>query len=213
MVIRLSRAVVALIAAFASTHVCASSDASQPVCGQDCYNPPTWHPDCETATNNTYCPNAWNPDGIGFQCMAIGADKKSFAATSHWSSLPVTIVHSYPHVKLGSPVLPLELENITSLHLNVEWALGYNDTATGRAVDVAGIKKLGAIGNVAFDIWADVDPVRAANETAAGIEIMIWLGVFGHVNPLGWDKPPRGQMTIGDANLFVPPSSSPIPPH
>ncbi|KAK0612245.1 concanavalin A-like lectin/glucanase domain-containing protein, partial [Immersiella caudata] len=155
-------------------------------------------------TNNTYCANAWNTDNIGFQCLAVGPDLHSFASTSHWSSLPVTIVKSYPHVKLGSPVLPLPLANISTLALNVNWSLGTNASVPGAPLDVPLLtKQLNTINNVAFDIWADPDPVRAANESQASIEIMIWLAVLGHVNPLGWDKPTHGSIVISPGLNFT----------
>lgn len=67
------------------------------------------------------------------------------------------------------------------------------------------LTKSQCIANVAFDIWADLDPALAGNESAAGIEIMIWLGVFGPVQPLGWDNTSRTRprLRLGDNNLCV----------
>ncbi|KAK3344522.1 concanavalin A-like lectin/glucanase domain-containing protein [Lasiosphaeria hispida] len=202
-----ARAVVAL-AACASTHVCAASGVG-PVCGLDCRAPTT---QCPTeGTNNTFCANAWNSDGKGYQCLEIGDDQQSFVATSHWTSLPVYIVHSYPHVKLGSPHFPLQFHDIASLHVDAEWGMRRDAGSSAEpnfTLDADGLTKSRCTANVAFDIWADLDPAHAANESVAGFEIMIWLGVFGSVQPLGWDNKTSGtrqRLRLGDNSftLFV----------
>ncbi|KAK1751050.1 concanavalin A-like lectin/glucanase domain-containing protein [Echria macrotheca] len=105
--------------------------------------------------------------------------------------------HSYPHVKFGSELFPYELKNITSLNFTADWALSpTNKSAVG--VDAQGLNDVHCVANVALDIWADMDPALAGNETHAGIEIMIWLGVFGPAWPLGWDKKTtRFRQTVG----------------
>lgn len=110
---------------------------------------------------------------------------------------------SYPHVKFGSPLFPYEIKNISSLNFTAEWALSpTNKSEVG--VDAAGVTQAECVGNVALDIWADADPARAANETVAGIEIMIWFGVLGPAWPLGWDKKvTRFHQQVGVYNLCV----------
>ncbi|KAK0716394.1 concanavalin A-like lectin/glucanase domain-containing protein [Lasiosphaeris hirsuta] len=197
----LARAVVAL---GASTRVCAATA----LCGSDCRVPTT---QCPTeGTNNTFCANAWNSDGKGYQCLDVGDDEQSFVATFHWTSLPVYIVHSYPHVKLGSPLLPLQFHDIGSLQVNAEWGMNLDagpTPAPNLTLDTAGLTKTQCRANVALDIWADVDPAKAGNETVAGMEIMVWLGVFGDVQPLGWDKKSHNapRLKLGDHSftLFV----------
>jgi hypothetical protein len=118
-------------------------------------------------------------------------------------------VRSYPHIKLGSPHFPRQFRDIASLRANAEWEMGRGSgpkVASSLTVDSDGLTKSQCIANVAFDIWADLDPVLASNESAAGIEIMIWLGVFGPVQPLGWDSKTshtRPRLRLGDANLCV----------
>ena len=119
------------------------------------------------------------------------------------------MVHSYPHVKLGSPLFPRRFRDIASLHINAEWGMGRGGgpkAATNLIVESDGLAKSQCVANVAFDIWADLDPVLASNESAAGIEIMVWLGAFGPVQPLGWDNKTsrsRPQFRLGDNNLCV----------
>ncbi|KAK5653294.1 hypothetical protein OQA88_8985 [Cercophora sp. LCS_1] len=129
-------------------------------------------------------------------------DMHSFVATSHWTSLPVYIVHSYPHVKLGSPLLPLPFHDISSLRVGVEWGMtlgSASEAVSNLTIDSASLTKSATVGNVAFDIWADLDPVKASNESHARIEIMIWLGSFGTIQPLGWDnKTTRARAKLGE---------------
>lgn len=138
----------------------------------------------------------------------VGQDFSSFVATSHWTSLPVHIVHSYPHVKLGSPLLPLPFHDISSLRVNVEWGMFIGgdllEYPTNRTlgVDSVALTESATVGNVAFDIWADLDPVKSSNESFARIEIMIWLGSFGTIQPLGWDnKNGRARAKLGETTL------------
>ncbi|KAK0648139.1 concanavalin A-like lectin/glucanase domain-containing protein, partial [Cercophora newfieldiana] len=157
--------------------------------------------------NNTFCANAWNSDDSGYQCISVGDDQKSFAATSHWTS-DSSKVKSYPHVKLGSAQLPISFQNIRSFHVSAEWGLGRSSSRTGKpsdlTVDAAGLTKTRCVANVALDIWADTDPALASNESAAGIEIMVWLGVMGTVQPLGWGtgKSPW-EATLGDDHFTL----------
>lgn len=116
-------------------------------------------------------------------------------------------MHAYPHVKLGSPLLPIQFQHISSLKIHAEWGLSRNSRPTtsgssGLSVDATGLAQSQTVANVAYDIWADVDPNLAANESAAGIEIMIWLGVVGPAQPLGWNQHAScGRQALGDARL------------
>ncbi|KAK0610866.1 concanavalin A-like lectin/glucanase domain-containing protein [Immersiella caudata] len=157
--------------------------------------------------NNTFCANAWNSDDSGYQCLSVGDDQQSFAAMSHWTS-DSTKVKSYPHVKLGSPQLPVSFQSIRNFNVMVEWELGLSSSRTGKqsdfAVDAASLTKTRTVANVALDIWADVDPHLASNEEEARIEIMVWPGVMGTVQPLEWgDGTSPWQATIGDDHFTL----------
>ena len=56
--------------------------------------------------------------------------------------------------------------------------------------------------NVALDLFADLDPNDAQNETQASYEIMVWLASFGGSKPIGYSRK-SGCLTqhIGDAAL------------
>lgn len=118
-------------------------------------------------------------------------------------------MRSYPHIKLGSPHFPRQFRDIDSLRVNAEWGLGRSagvKIGIGQTVDLDGLTESQCVANVAFDIWADLDPILASNESMAGIEIMLWLGAFGPVQPLGWDNKRSGtrpQLQLGDNHLCV----------
>ncbi|KAK0737176.1 concanavalin A-like lectin/glucanase domain-containing protein [Apiosordaria backusii] len=151
-----------------------------------------------------YVPNAWNPDGHGFQCMSVRDSPPAFDATWRWPSAADT-VHSYPHVKLTAPALPVTLSNISAMHLRSEWAMGAGSTPSPRlSVDTAGLASLDVTANVAFDMFADRNAEKSVKETMAETEIMIWLGRFGYAQPLGFnEKRPRISLTLGNVEFTL----------
>jgi Glycosyl hydrolase family 12 len=50
--------------------------------------------------------------------------------------------------------------------------------------------------NVALDVFADIDPTAAQNETLAQYEIMVWYGVYGGPWPLGYSDGSKMKQTI-----------------
>ncbi|KAK0639532.1 concanavalin A-like lectin/glucanase domain-containing protein [Cercophora newfieldiana] len=131
-------------------------------------------------------PNAWNPDGHGFQCISIQDSPPAFDATWAWVDEPWS-VHSYPHVKLATPALPARLSSISALFLSAQWSMGPGShPLPALDVDMSGLSAIDVAANVAFDIFADRNPRFAGNARTAETEIMIWLGKFGAAQPLGF---------------------------
>ncbi|KAK4201911.1 concanavalin A-like lectin/glucanase domain-containing protein [Triangularia verruculosa] len=151
-----------------------------------------------------YVPNAWNPDGLGFQCMSVRDSPPAFDATWKWPSAADT-VHSYPHVKLTAPALPVTLSNISAMHLTGKWSMGGGSTPAPRlSVDAKALADLDVTANVAFDMFADRNAEKSVKETMAETEIMIWLGRFGHAQPLGWNENrPRISLTLGNVEFTL----------
>ncbi|CAP68354.1 uncharacterized protein PODANS_7_3370 [Podospora anserina S mat+] len=151
-----------------------------------------------------YVPNAWNPDGQGFQCMSVRDSPPAFDATWKWPSAADT-VHSYPHVKLTAPALPVTLSNISAMHLTGKWSMGAGSTPAPRlSVDTSALADLDVTANVAFDMFADRNADKSVKETMAETEIMIWLGRFGHAQPLGWNENrPRISLTLGNVDFTL----------
>lgn len=114
------------------------------------------------------------------------------------------MVKSYPHVKLVTPSLPIPLSNISALLLSAKWSMGVGTKPTRLlGVDESGIASQSTTANVAFDLFADIDPELAKDEKTASTEIMFWLGMFGYAQPLGYgrDKACFASLVIGDAEL------------
>ncbi|KAK0630912.1 concanavalin A-like lectin/glucanase domain-containing protein [Bombardia bombarda] len=135
----------------------------------------------------TFNPNAWNPDSEGFQCLSVQDSPPAFKATWAWSS-DSGEVHSYPHVKLTAPALPVSLSNISALLLSAKWSMGPGSTPRpALSVDSLGLAERSTTANVAFDLFADRNAANAQNETMADTEIMIWVGNYGNAQPLGFE--------------------------
>ncbi|KAK4444334.1 concanavalin A-like lectin/glucanase domain-containing protein [Podospora aff. communis PSN243] len=170
-----TRAQFAALLALRAQQVAGAYDAT--VCDQKSYT---------SSENLTFNPNAWNPDGQGFQCISIHDSPPAFDATWAWVDKPRS-VHSYPHVKLTTPALPTRLSNISALLLSAQWSMGPGSRPRPVLnVDSSGLSHIGASANVAFDIFADRNPRFAGSARTAETEVMIWLGRFGDAQPLGF---------------------------
>jgi hypothetical protein len=106
-------------------------------------------------------------------------------------------VHSYPHVTFLSPNLPARLDNISSLRLSATWTMVSGNKADGSSVPVfdraanggwdsakGELSRLGTVANVAFDMFADLDPAKCSDPVQADVEIMVWVGSVGSPYPL-----------------------------
>lgn len=153
-----------------------------------------------------------SPQPPPFRCRTAIPDPRrqvqdsppAFAATWAWLDDPQT-VHSYPHVKLAAPALPVALSNISALVVTAQWSMGPGSRPLpALGVDSSGLDHLGTTANVAFDIFADRNPKNAKKATTAETEIMIWVGRIGAAQPLGFTsgQPCLHQM-VGHVDLQV----------
>lgn len=116
-----------------------------------------------------------------------------FDATWHWPTQPET-VHSYPHVTFSSGHLPAPVQNLTSVRLAAEWAMSAGTIrkakvqSSAEGVDRSGLNDLGAVANVAFDMFLDPDLTNSTSAIAAQYEMMVWIGRVGNPYPLGYDE-------------------------
>jgi hypothetical protein len=58
-------------------------------------------------------------------------------------------------------------------------------SASSQGLDTQGLSIVNAKTNVAVDVFFDTDITRATNTTAPRYEIMVWLGKFGSILPIG----------------------------
>lgn len=141
---------------------------------------------------------------------ASSTTSAGFDATWHWPTDPDT-VHSYPHVTFTSNDLPAPVQNLTSIRLAAEWAMSAGTVTKARVqssangVDTSGLNDVGAVANVAFDMFLDPDETNSTSATAAMYEMMIWIGKVGDPYPLGYDEKNATCYTqqLGSYNLWV----------
>lgn len=90
--------------------------------------------------------------------------------------------------------LPAPVQNLTSVRLAAEWGMTVGTITKARVassakkVDTSGLNDVGAVANVAFDMFLDVDQTNSTSATAAKYEVMIWIGKVGDPYPLGYDE-------------------------
>jgi len=140
-----------------------------------------------------YVPNAWGEStGSGFQCIDVsGAQNNgsSFSATWSWAA-NASAVHSYPSIKLNTDILPVQLSNVQSFPVSVEWTMGMTDPSDSLNSSLV-------VADVVFDLFASQDAGTSLNSTEAEIEIMIWIGSFGQPHPSGYSNGSTGSLKLG----------------
>lgn len=101
----------------------------------------------------------------------------AFSATWAWDK-SINSVHSYPNAYLESSVLPLQLMNLSSLVVDVDWSYktANSDESVGHV----------ASANVAVDMFVDGDPTQANSTDKPEFEVMVWLGDYGAAHPIGF---------------------------
>jgi hypothetical protein len=119
--------------------------------------------------------------------LQVADDYSSFNATYFWpDAAGLYYVHSFPHVKVQSDYLPILASDVTNFTLSAKWSLSDSP---------------GAITNIAWDIFADIDRSAAMVEVQAKYEIMLWLGSVGGPQPLGFQSGPCLTMTSNGTPL------------
>lgn len=53
------------------------------------------------------------------------------------------------------------------------------------AFDKNGLAVANAVSNVAFDVFFDTEMKKAVNTTAPRYEVMVWIGQYGNILPIG----------------------------
>ncbi|KAI9887880.1 MAG: hypothetical protein M1823_000268 [Watsoniomyces obsoletus] len=144
-----------------------------------------------TSGRYTVAINQWGRDESGKQVLRLQMplrddhETTAFSTTWNWDRKPEA-VHAYPNVRLNDHRLPLALKGIRSLDVDVTWSMeagAYGQTSGGDQ----GLNEAGAVTNVAFDLFLDPDPAKATSTTIPKYEIMIWMGRYGGVLPIGWN--------------------------
>ena len=124
-----------------------------------------------------------------------------FSATWNWAASPQK-VHSYPNVQLNDRAIPLPVNRLGALNVDVDWTLvegTYNEGKKGTKA----LKETGVVANVAFDFFLDPNPIKANSTTEPAYEIMIWIGRVGDIHPIGYSSSssPVAIQRLGGAEL------------
>ncbi|EKD18906.1 xyloglucan-specific endoglucanase [Drepanopeziza brunnea f. sp. 'multigermtubi' MB_m1] len=135
--------------------------------------------------------NAWGwtegtPGGL---CLNVNANNNGSYATDTtappffitWQYPPgpaTQPVHAFPNAQIYKKGLPLPINRITSLALDVAWTYSVGD-APAATTDVAALTAALANTNVAFDMFLDADRAGSEDSTSAQYEVMVWLARFG----------------------------------
>jgi hypothetical protein len=114
------------------------------------------------------------PKGL-FCFPSFNSAATAFNVTWKWPTAPY-VTHSYPHVAFKDEKLPILFSNITNLDLRVKCRYDTDPSI---------------IGNVALDMFADVDMNKAHNRCLAAYKIMVWFGDYGGPWPLGFSDSPK----------------------
>jgi hypothetical protein len=110
-------------------------------------------------------------------------------------------VHAFPNALLNDTQLPIQVSNLNSLTLNVDWNYAVGNEAT-TTTDDNSLTTANMNANVALDMFLSVDQTKASNSTLAEHEVMVWLGKYGSsTDPLGNDNPALLTQEVGGVTL------------
>jgi xyloglucan-specific endo-beta-1,4-glucanase len=156
------------------------------------------------ASQNIFSTNAWGNDGSGASCISIPAGDDSFSATWKWTKNQDN-VHAFPNVRLVSTQLPVQLLNLTSLNLAVDWSMTPSDGSSS-------LSAIGASADVVVDMFLDPSRITASSSsTKPKYEVMVWMGQFGYANAIGANitkTPPTYELNGTTFSLYTGPNGN-----
>jgi len=123
----------------------------------------------------------------------------NFTATWEFPQGPDTQpVHSFPNALLNITALPIQVSDLNSLTLDVQWSYAPGDVQVApAAVSQADLDGVTLNANVALDMFFDPDQKTSLDSSKAAIEVMVWLGRYGTAtDPIGYNNPPALSATI-----------------
>lgn len=115
-----------------------------------------------------------------------------------WEDDSATTLHGFPNARINHTVLPTRISGINTLWLYAIWTYVAGN-GTAKAID--GVVNVNMAANVVLDIFIDSDPQKAGSPTEAKHELMVWLGAYGGVLPIGYKSTPVKKRTVGKVNL------------
>ncbi|CRG91976.1 hypothetical protein PISL3812_09030 [Talaromyces islandicus] len=159
-------------------------------------------------------PNQWGvTDGTSGMCMNVTTFNNGTYATNTtgpefsvtWSYTlddPTQPVHAFPNIMVEGDTLPVVLQDLDTVHMDVEWTYGVGNKPSP-TTDEAALNTENLNANVAIDMFLDSDKTTSSNSSQAKFEIMIWFAKFGaSTDPIGYDatKAKNGVVTTTTVN-------------
>lgn len=86
-------------------------------------------------------------------------------------------VHAYPNIMVEE-VLPLQLDQMTSIEIDFSWTYGVGNTVS-QSTSVSDLEANAVNTNVAIDMFFDTDSATAQDTTKAHFEVMVWFVQIG----------------------------------
>lgn len=129
--------------------------------------------------------NIWGRDSSGASCIEVTNNATSLSTTWSWKANE-TLVHAYPNINLNSVQDdPIQISNLASIDVKVSWSMKPALSRSVSAFDHHGLGIVNAKTNVAFDVFFDTKIEKAVNTTAPRYEVMVWIGQYGSILPIG----------------------------
>ncbi|KAH7082062.1 concanavalin A-like lectin/glucanase domain-containing protein [Paraphoma chrysanthemicola] len=164
------------LVALAAVGVSALPDTS--LCGQ--YQNIT-----DSSGKYTFSTNVWGLDNSGGSCVEITDDATALSTTWSWAAND-TLVHAYPNINLNAVQRdPIPLSDLSAIDVKVSWSMKPTLSTAKAAIDESGLTATDAKTNVAIDVFFDERLEKAVNTTAPSFEVMVWIGKFGSILPIG----------------------------
>ncbi|KAF2830177.1 concanavalin A-like lectin/glucanase [Ophiobolus disseminans] len=129
--------------------------------------------------------NIWGRDNSGSSCIEVTNNATALSTTWSWKANE-TLVHAYPNINFN-PVQddPIQISNLASIDVKVSWTMRPALSRSLAAFDKDGLAIIDAKSNVAFDVFFDTDIAKAVTTTAPSYEVMVWIGQYGSILPIG----------------------------
>lgn len=111
-------------------------------------------------------------------------------------------VHAFPNIMVDD-VLPLQLDKMTEVNLDLHWTYGLGNTVASSTVEST-LTADNLQTNVAIDMFFDSDQNNAGNSTLAKYEVMVWFADFGSsAQPIGLAAGAVTTKTVNGTTLSV----------
>ncbi len=128
----------------------------------------------------------------------------TYTATWQYDQGPVSEpVHAFPNAKLDLGAIPVQLTNMSSLTVDVEWTYGVGRDVEATGANGADLDAAGMNANVCIDMFVDPVADNSGITNKASYEVMIWLGRYGPATlPIGYLQGVAVILTVNDGTSF-----------